>query len=77
MMDMFRHELADVTLISVGHRPELEEYHDRRLMLLPHLTGVAVAPDEDAARRRRWVSLLRRALRGSPTPDASVPVSSA
>ena len=33
MMELFRHELADTTVISVGHRPELEQYHTRKLSL--------------------------------------------
>ena len=36
MMELFRHELEDATLISVGHRPELEEFHERKLTLQRH-----------------------------------------
>ena len=35
MMELFRNELGKVTLISVGHRVELEDYHDRKLTLHP------------------------------------------
>ncbi len=34
MMEFFRGELADVTLLSVGHRPGLEHYHDREIHLV-------------------------------------------
>jgi putative ATP-binding cassette transporter len=76
MMELFRKELADVTVISVGHRPELEEYHDRKLTLTRKGSGVEMSSEEDEARRRRtWAGLLRRSLRPRPTPDASAPVS--
>lgn len=34
MMGLFREDLAEVTLLSVGHRPGLEEYHDREIHLV-------------------------------------------
>jgi putative ATP-binding cassette transporter len=73
MMDMFNHELADVTLISVGHRAELEEYHNRKLTLIRTRTGVEMRPERDNTRRRRLAALLRRALRPRPVPDPSAP----
>ena len=76
MMDLFRDELADVTMISVGHRPELEEYHDRKLTLHRMAASVAMSSEEDDARRRRGLAgLLRRGLRPRPSPDPSAPVS--
>ena len=42
-MELFRDELASVTLISVGHRSELEDYHDRKLTLHRHATRVEMA----------------------------------
>jgi putative ATP-binding cassette transporter len=68
MMDLFRDELADTTLVSVGHRVELEEYHDRRLTLHRYSARVEMACDESIQRGRlSW--LLRRSLRPRPSPD--------
>ena len=75
MMDMFRHELSDVTLISVGHRPELAEYHDRTLTLRRGGTRVDLEA-EARDRQNKLGKLLRRGLRPRPTPDSSAPISS-
>ncbi len=74
MMELFRHELADTTVVSVGHRPELEEYHTRKLSLRRHM-GAEDYPDEDSARRRKLGRLLRRTLRPRASPDPSHPIS--
>ncbi len=74
MMELFRNELADVTLISVAHRSELEDYHDRKLMLHRKASGVEMEPVEDTGRRDRLARLLRRSLRPRPSPDPSSPV---
>lgn len=39
-------QLPDVTLISVGHRPELEEFHLRKLVLEYHSDGARLVGDE-------------------------------
>ncbi len=75
MMEMFRNELADCTVISVGHRPELEDFHDRKLTLRRDSTGVQMSSDAEVSRKRRFSGLLRRSLRPRPSPDGSAPVS--
>jgi putative ATP-binding cassette transporter len=75
MMELFRDELAHVTLISVGHRVELEEYHERKLTLHRHAKRVEMAAEESNQRSRRFSRLLRRSLRPRPSPDPSSPVS--
>jgi putative ATP-binding cassette transporter len=75
MMELFRNELKHATLISVGHRVELEEYHERKLTLHRHAARVEMASDEDIKRGRRLSGLLRRSLRPRPSPDPSRPVS--
>jgi putative ATP-binding cassette transporter len=75
MMGLFRDQLSDVTLISVGHRSELEDYHERKLTLHRVARRVEIAADEDVGRNRRFAGLLRRALRPRPSPDPSSPVS--
>ena len=39
LLDLFEAELASSTVISVGHRPGLEDYHDRKITLEKHLAG--------------------------------------
>ena len=74
MMTLFQEELAGTTVISVGHRPELESFHTRKLTLLRQ--GVNEGPSEEAvASRRRLGRLLRRTLRPRATPDPAHPVS--
>lgn len=74
IMGLFRNELGDVTLISVGHRPELAEFHNRRLSL--RRTATEVSMESERVRRRRLSQLLRRTLRPRPGPDASRPAGS-
>jgi putative ATP-binding cassette transporter len=76
MMSLFRAELADVTLISVGHRPGLEDYHDRTVVLHRHPDGAQLARGAQAAGtgfRSRVSQFLRRGLRPRPTPDPTAP----
>jgi putative ATP-binding cassette transporter len=75
MMELFRGELGHVTLISVGHRVELEDYHDRKLTLHRLAARVEMAAGEDIQHGRRLSSLLRRTLRPRPSPDPVSPVS--
>ena len=39
LMSLFRDTLPETTLISIGHRPGLEAFHDRRLTLVRHEDG--------------------------------------
>lgn len=73
MMELFRNELGKVTLISVGHRVELEDYHDRKLTLTRRATGVEMQAGEASQHGRRLAGLLRRTLRPRPSPDPSGP----
>jgi putative ATP-binding cassette transporter len=75
MMELFRDELGHVTLISVGHRTELEDYHERKLTLHRHATRVEMAAGENIRHTRSLSGLLRRTLRPRPSPDPSSPVS--
>ena len=74
MMSLFENELEGTTVISVGHRPELEEYHTRKLTLSRHASEPENA-EQEASRRRKLAALLRRSLRPRATPDPSTPVS--
>ncbi len=48
LMTLFREELADCALVSIGHRPGLDVYHDRTLTLVRGAEGARLT-----ARRRR------------------------
>ena len=75
MMELFRHELAGCTVISVAHRPELEEYHTRKLSLRRSGTAADQGGDEATRRQRTLARLLRRGLRARPSPDPLSPLS--
>jgi putative ATP-binding cassette transporter len=75
MMELFGDELSHATLISVGHRSELEDYHERKLTLHRHATRVEMAGGETIRPTNRLSGLLRRTLRPRPSPDPSIPVS--
>jgi putative ATP-binding cassette transporter len=51
MMRLFREELAETALVSIGHRPGLDAYHDRTLTLVRSATGARLqAPVMPAVR---------------------------
>ncbi|MGG5823315.1 ABC transporter ATP-binding protein/permease [Falsiroseomonas sp. HW251] len=60
MMRLFREELAESALVSIGHRPGLDAYHDRTLHLMR-------APDGARLEVRRRVAPARQPRRrGAP-----------
>ena len=73
MMELFQEELAGTTVISVGHRPELEQFHTRRITLRRQAMNEEPS-EERMAKRRRLGRLLRRTLRPRATPDPAHPV---
>jgi putative ATP-binding cassette transporter len=74
MMTLFQEELAGTTVISVGHRPELEHFHTRRITLRRQAMNEEPS-EETLAKRRRLGRLLRRTLRPRATPDPAHAVS--
>ena len=48
-----RHLFDALTVISVGHRPELEKFHDRKISLVYHPDGARLVRDENLAWPRR------------------------
>lgn len=61
MMGFLRTELAATTVLSVGHRPGLEEYHDREIYLVRSGEGIGGARTEERPypRMRRFWNLLK------------------
>jgi putative ATP-binding cassette transporter len=57
LMKLVQEKLPETTIISVGHRPELEKFHERKLVLEARREGAKLARDIDISkvgRRRRW-----------------------
>jgi putative ATP-binding cassette transporter len=46
-------DLHEATVISVGHRRELEQFHDRKILLECHTDGARLVRDEQLAWPRR------------------------
>jgi putative ATP-binding cassette transporter len=63
VMRLVLDQLPEATLISVGHRVELEQFHTRRLVLEYRKDGARLVKDEqlDGSFRRsvRWLSRVR------------------
>ena len=71
LLNRIADSLPEAAVISVGHRPELEEFHDRRLTLARRSDGARLVRDEplvstSLAIRRAVAALFRR----NPAPFA-------
>jgi vitamin B12/bleomycin/antimicrobial peptide transport system ATP-binding/permease protein len=53
LMNRVIEQLPEATVISVGHRPELEKFHDRKILLMYHADGARLVRDESFAWPRR------------------------
>jgi putative ATP-binding cassette transporter len=53
LMNRVIEQLPEATVISVGHRPELEKFHDRKILLEYHADGARLVSDENLAWPRR------------------------
>jgi vitamin B12/bleomycin/antimicrobial peptide transport system ATP-binding/permease protein len=53
LMNRVIEELPQATVISVSHRPELERFHDRKILLEYHADGARLVRDENLAWPRR------------------------
>lgn len=61
-MEMVIRELPKVTIISVGHRAELEAFHSRKITLERREGGAMLVSDIDLAQRGKRRNLLLRLL---------------
>ena len=74
LMKLIDERLPEATVLSVGHRPELEKYHQRKLVLEPRKEGAKLARDIPLAprrRKRRWRWSGRRKRAGTGTKAAA------
>jgi putative ATP-binding cassette transporter len=71
LMNLIQEKLPKTTIISVGHRPELEKFHERKLVLEARKEGAKLARDIDISKvrhRRRW-RWPRRRRRGQAAKE--------
>jgi putative ATP-binding cassette transporter len=72
LMQLLLERLPEATLVSVGHRAELEAFHTRRLVLEYHPEGARLVRDEPLPRTfRRSARLLSRLRAREKSPKAS------
>lgn len=62
IMQMMIDELPDVTVVSVGHRAELEAFHSRKITLEKREGGARLVSDEDLVPRHSRRRMLSRLL---------------
>jgi len=74
LMTLFNTELPGAMLLSVGHRPGLEGYHQRIIVLERRSRGATITEPEEK-HRSSLGRLMRRALRPRPTPDPASEIS--
>jgi putative ATP-binding cassette transporter len=67
LMALLTNELAETTLVSVGHRPELEAFHSRKIVLerrrggAKFVTDVQLIPKPRGRLIKKWLRPRRRA----------------
>lgn len=79
MMELFRDELSTSMLLNVGHRPSLEAWHDRVIILERKPRGAKIVEDSEASPpgfSSKLGRFLRRSLRPRPSPDQASELSS-
>lgn len=65
LLNLIHVNLPQMTIVSVGHRPELEEFHERKLVLEVEKGGATITRDVDIDTPvRRSFYFFRRILRG-------------
>ena len=70
LMNLIHEQLPKMTILSVGHRPELEEFHERKLVLEIEKGGAKIAKDIDMdTTARRGFYFFRRLFRKKPVED--------
>lgn len=61
-----------ITILSVGHRPELEAFHRRKIVLEHHAGGARIVGDVELRHSRAW-GFIQRFWQGSPPPSPAQP----
>jgi len=63
LMEMLIGELPKATILSVGHRVELEEFHSRKITLEKRDGGARLLSDVDLIPRKKKRNVLSRLVR--------------
>jgi putative ATP-binding cassette transporter len=63
IMEMLIHELPTVTILSVGHRAELEAFHSRKITLERREGGAKLVSDIDLVPRKRKRTMFSRLVK--------------
>ncbi|HWV52577.1 ABC transporter ATP-binding protein/permease [Pseudorhodoplanes sp.] len=71
LMQMLSEEMEGLTILSVGHRPELEQFHSRKLTLERKQGGAKLVSDILLVRPRGQPRLIQRLLRRSKKAPAA------
>lgn len=71
MMELMNKELPNATVVSVGHRAELEAFHSRKIVLERRKGGAKLVSDIDLIPRKGRRRLLGRFLRHRKAPSAN------
>jgi putative ATP-binding cassette transporter len=66
LMELLSNRPEQTTLISVGHRPELEAFHSRKIVLERRRSGAKLVSDIKLIRKPGRIRLLKRFLRKRP-----------
>ena len=66
LMELLSSRPEQTTLISVGHRPELEAFHSRKIVLERRRGGAKLVSDIKLIRKPGRIRLLKRFLRKRP-----------
>ena len=72
LMEMISKELPEIAIISVGHRAELEAFHDRKLNLVRRKGGAKLVAGDITAPPIGVVGMLMRRWRGPRGETVSV-----
>jgi putative ATP-binding cassette transporter len=72
LMALLSERPDETTLLSVGHRPELEAFHSRKIVLERRRGGARLVSDVKLVPRPGRARLLRRLLRRRPVRAAAV-----
>ncbi len=76
LMKLLTEELEATTIVSVGHRPELEQFHSRKIVLERRRGGAKLVNDIELVRRPSRGKLMRRWLkrnRAKPAGQSKAP----
>jgi putative ATP-binding cassette transporter len=71
IMEMLAEELPEVTIISVGHRVELERFHSRKITLERRDGGARLVSDVDLLPHKRKKTVISRLITGQLPPRSN------